>query len=203
METKEDTVLSAKTREKLQVGVAALVDELRGYVDLDGSNFDHTAKRVVRMYEELFEGVKQDPAKLLQVHFPAQHYDELITVCNIDFVSMCAHHLLPFVGYAHFAYLPDEGVVGLSKIPRMIRALARRPQIQEKLTQDIVNLFQRVVRPHGCAVLVDAWHSCVAVRGVREPRAMMRTTALAGSFQLNPSLKREFFDTIALEVRRF
>jgi GTP cyclohydrolase I len=178
-----------------------MIDLQRG-MDVDGENLKGTPDRMLRSYEEMFRGLGQDPAAVLQTAFPDGNYDEMVTVCNIDFVSVCAHHLLPFVGYAHFAYLPDRKVVGLSKIPRLVDILARRPQIQENLTRKIADIFQEVVEPRGCAVLVDAWHACVAIRGVQKPRAMMRTTALTGWFLEKPHLKREFFDTIALEIRR-
>jgi GTP cyclohydrolase I len=109
---------------------------------------------------------------------------------------------LPFVGYAHFAYLPDGKVVGLSKIPRLIDILARRPQIQENLTRQIVDVFQKTVEPRGCAVVIDAWHACVAIRGVQKPRTMMRTSALTGWFLEKSDLKQELFSLINLEVRK-
>lgn len=198
----EDAILTVSTHHALVEAFSALNRDIEDKVDIDKENLERTPLRIVGAYEELFWGLGKDPAAVLQTSFPDGNYDEMVTVCNIDFVSVCAHHLLPFTGYAHFAYLPDKRVVGLSKIPRMIDILARRPQIQENLTRRIVDVFQQVVEPRGCAVLVDAWHACVAIRGARKPRAMMRTTALTGWFLERPHLKREFFDTIALEIRR-
>lgn len=151
-----------------------------------------TPKRFVRGFSELISGVHQDPEAVLKTGFEENHYNQMVAVEQIDFVSVCAHHLLPFHGVVHFAYLPNKKVVGLSKIPRMVEILSRRPQIQEQLTQQIVDTFQKVVQPKGCGCMIEAWHACVGIRGVRKPNTRMRTTALAGLFLTKPSVKEEF-----------
>lgn len=151
-----------------------------------------TPLRVVESYRELFSGVGKDPAEVLRVSFEEAHYNQMITVESIDFVSSCQHHLLPFYGTVNFSYLPDKRIVGLSKIPRMIDILARRPQVQERLTQQIVDTFQETVQPLGCAAMVRAWHACAAIRGVKKPNIRMRTTALTGYFLAKPAVKEEF-----------
>jgi GTP cyclohydrolase I len=204
MPDKKDAVLGPQTELELVQTLWKVIHDLSAAgMDLDPKNLGQTPVRVVRSYQELFSGLLKDPAEVLKTSFPDGSYDELVTVCNIDFVSICAHHFLPFVGYCHFGYLPDKKVVGLSKIPRMVDILARRPQIQESLTRKIADTFQEVVEPRGCAVSIDAWHSCVSIRGVQKPRAMMRTTALTGWFLEKHHLKREFFDTINLEIRKW
>ena len=153
---------------------------------------ERTPTRVVNAYSELLSGVREDPALVLRISFEETSYDEMVTVEDIDFVSVCAHHLLPFFGFCHFAYLPDKRIVGLSKIPRMIEILARRPQVQERLTRQIVDVFQQEIQPLGCGVMIRAWHGCVACRGVRKANLRMRTTALRGYFRDKPEVKSEF-----------
>ena len=189
----KDFVLSATARAALAAGIEAMLLEVNGgSLDL---HTEDTPRRVVKAYEELLSGVGKDAAMALNTHFDEHHYNQMITVANIEFVSMCSHHLLPFHGVAHFAYIPDGKVVGLSKIPRMIDILAHRPQVQERLTQQIVDTFQSVVGPLGCGVMLEAWHACMGIRGVRKPEAMMRTTALTGLFLTKPEVKEEFLLT--------
>lgn len=188
----EEPVSGVTWKTALATGIEALLD-FYGYQS--DPHVRGTPMRVAQAFAELFSGVGQDPAAVLTTCFEENHYDQMITVCNIDFVSICAHHLLPFHGQAHFAYLPDKQIVGLSKIPRMVEILARRPQIQERLTQQLATVFQETVKPRGCAIMVEAWHACVGVRGVRKPGVSMRTTALTGLFLSNPAAKEEFLLT--------
>lgn len=165
-----------------------------------------TPKRVVKAYSELMDGCSKDPTSVLKttngsLSFPESGYDEMITISNIDFVSLCMHHLLPFQGLVHFAYLPNKQVVGLSKVPRLVDILAHRPQVQERLTRQIVDIFQAVINPLGCAVMVEAAHDCVGCRGVRKPSVRMRTTALTGVFLTKPEVKEEFLMTALHGVR--
>ena len=156
--------------------------------------YDHialTPERVVRAFEEYTSGCRQDPASVLTTLFPGV-YDEMVHVTHINVVSMCAHHLCPIIGKAHFAYVPDGRVVGLSKIPRMVNILARRPQIQEDFTEEIVDTFYQAVRPKGCAVSVKAYHFCMIARGVREQAAVTATTAMRGCFKEDASTRAEF-----------
>jgi len=161
-------------------------------VSAEEDHIERTPERLVKAYEELFSGVGQDPAAVLRVSFEEVQYNQMITVESIDFVSVCMHHLLPFFGFVSFAYIPNKKVVGLSKIPRMVEIIARRPQVQERLTQQIVDVFQETVMPLGCGAMVRAWHGCVACRGVRKDNVRMRTTALRGVFLDKPEVKAEF-----------
>lgn len=154
-----------------------------------------TPGRFVASLAEYFWGLKQDPKEILARSFSQGTYDEMVTVRDIRFVSFCAHHLVPFLGKVHFAYLPAERIVGLSKIPRLVEVFARRPQVQEKLTVEIADTFQQQLAPRGCGVVVDAVHLCMAIRGVKKEGAVTRTTALRGCFS-NGSSKHEFLETV-------
>lgn len=154
----------------------------------------NTPQRVVDSYKELFSGCNQDPdAVLEEALFRAEHIDQMVTTKDLTIYSMCVHHLLPFFGHATFAYIPAEHIVGLSKIPRFIDIICKRPQIQENLSQQIVNTFQRVVKPYGCAVMIRAYHLCNLMRGAEEHEAYTETTALTGVFKTNA--KAEFLQT--------
>jgi len=157
-----------------------------------------TPNRVVRMYEdELLMGLGADPASVLSssitkvTGFPNHQYDQMVIVKDVEFVSWCAHHLLPFIGHVHFAYLPGKKLVGLSKIGRLIDVLSKRPQLQELLTSQIVDVFQKVVQPKGCGACISALHTCMSVRGVKKAQATTITTALRGCFK-KPDVKAEF-----------
>jgi GTP cyclohydrolase I len=169
------------------------IDQL--LTEVSPNDLEHIAQtphRFVAAFAELLAGVNEDPAECLRISFEESKYNQMITVENIDFMSVCVHHLLPFYGQVTFAYLPDKRIVGLSKIPRMIDILARRPQVQERLTQQIVDVFQDVVQPLGCGAMIRAWHGCVALRGIKKANARMRTTALRGYFLEQASVKAEF-----------
>lgn len=191
----ENSILSDKGRGALQIAVAQMLAEISPTEDRH--HFQDTPRRYVKGLLELIAGVNQDPAAVLKTGFEENHYNQMVSVEQIDFVSLCYHHLLPFHGVVHFAYLPNKRVVGLSKIPRMVEILARRPQIQERLTQQIVEVFQKAVQPKGCACMIEAWHSCVGIRGVRKPNTRMRTTALTGWFLARPAVKEEFLLSVA------
>ena len=148
--------------------------------DPDREGLEETPDRVARMYAELFSGLHQDPAVHLTKVF-TQEYDELVLVKDIRFESTCEHHLLPFFGKVHVAYIPNGKVVGLSKIPRVVDALARRPQLQERLTGDIADLLMTASAPKGVAVVMEASHTCMTIRGARQPGSSMVTSALRGA----------------------
>jgi len=185
----------------MEVGVGHMLAEVMGhcapkertYLE---QHFKDTPRRVVKAYQSLMEYSKVNPASVLKTKFREPDCDEMVSVVDIEFVSLCMHHLLPFHGKVHFAYLPNKYVVGLSKIPRMVDILARRPQLQERLTRQIVDVFQREIQPHGCGVIIDAWHGCVGVRGVRKPGSKMRTIALTGWFRSRPAVKQEFLTMV-------
>ncbi len=164
--------------------------------DLDRDGLRNTPDRVARMYDEILFGYTVDPVKLLNNALFDVDYAEMVVVGDIDFWSMCEHHMLPIIGQAHVAYLPDKKVVGLSKIPRVVEAFARRLQIQERMTRQIAELIDDLVEPLGVGVVVQATHLCVAMRGAKKPNAHMRTTFLLGSFLDNEKTRNEFFDSI-------
>jgi len=148
-----------------------------------------TPRRVAKAMLECLSGSFVDPALSLTTTFPSEG-SEMIHVAKVRFISYCAHHLMPFVGSYSFAYIPDEKIVGLSKIPRMIEVLCARPQVQEKLSREIVDIFQENIKPKGCAVSMDAAHFCMCCRGVKK-YATTRTTALTGIFT-SQEVKQEF-----------
>ena len=148
--------------------------------DPDREGLLETPDRVARMYAEVFSGLHQDPRTHLTKLF-TQKYDELVLVKDIRFESTCEHHLLPFIGTAHVAYIPDGQVVGLSKIPRVIDVLSRRPQLQERLTEEVADLLMSELKAKGVAVVMEASHSCMTIRGVHKPGAAFVTSALRGA----------------------
>jgi GTP cyclohydrolase I len=156
-----------------------------------------TPDRVVRAYEEFFAGYESDPVDILRRTFEEiAGYDEMVVLKDIRFESHCEHHMLPIVGKAHIAYLPDRRVVGISKLARIVDAYARRLQIQEKMTAEIANAIDQVLQPKGVAVIIDAAHQCMTTRGVHKPGVSMVTSRMLGAFRDNPSTRREFLSII-------
>jgi GTP cyclohydrolase I len=158
-----------------------------------------TPARVARMYEEIFAGLKGDPDDLLQVTFEANH-DEMVMVRDIPFASVCEHHLVPFIGRAHVAYIPnDDGrITGLSKVARVVDAYAKRPQVQERLTTQIADTLTRTLEPKGVLVVISAEHLCMSMRGVRKPGSTTVTSAVRGLFRTSTATRAEamrFIDT--------
>ncbi len=147
--------------------------------DPDREGLRDTPKRVARMYAEVFAGMYDDPERYVQTFFSEQ-YDELIVLRDIPFYSFCEHHLLPFEGKAHVAYLPNGRVVGLSKLARVVDAFARRPQVQERLTMQIADLLTKSLQAKGVAVVMEAKHACMTCRGVKKPNSVMITSAVRG-----------------------
>lgn len=158
--------------------------------DPDRPGLVDTPRRVARMYAEMFSGLHKDPAKHLKVAFP-EKYDEMVLVRDIIFTSMCEHHLLPFSGVAHVAYIPNGHVTGLSKLARVVEEIAHRPQVQERMTHEIANLLERELEAPGVAVVIEAEHSCMSIRGVRKPGSKTVTSALRGQFKTNQSSRAE------------
>ncbi|QDV33543.1 GTP cyclohydrolase I FolE [Tautonia plasticadhaerens] len=163
--------------------------------DPDREGLVETPDRVARMYAEVFRGLHQDPRVHLAKRF-TQKYDEMVTVRDITFSSFCEHHLLPFSGKAHVAYLPSGQVVGLSKIPRVIDVLSRRPQVQEKLTEQIADLLMEQLDALGIAVVMEGVHSCMTVRGVQKPGSTYITSAMRGRFRENVATRMEVLSLI-------
>ncbi|MBN1942146.1 MAG: GTP cyclohydrolase I FolE [Phycisphaerae bacterium] len=149
-----------------------------------------TPRRVARMYEELLGGMNSDPAALMDVHF-TEEYDEMVVLRDIPFHSMCEHHLLPFMGKAHVAYLPNGKVVGLSKLARVVEAFAHRPQVQERLTSQIADLIMDKLGARGAGVILEATHTCMTIRGVKKPGSVMVTSAMKGLFRTNIATRAE------------
>lgn len=149
-----------------------------------------TPNRVARAYGELTAGLREDPSLHLQTIFN-ERYDEVVLLRNIEFHSLCEHHLLPFTGKAHVAYMPDGKVVGLSKLARLVEGFARRPQVQERLTTQIADALMEKLNPLGSAVVIEATHTCMTIRGAKKHGATMVTSALRGVFKENPSSRAE------------
>ena len=155
-----------------------------------------TPRRVADLYGEIFAGVGEDPGALLEVGFEEQH-EELILVRDIPFYSMCEHHLLPFHGEAHVGYIPHGRVVGISKVVRLVDCLAKRPQLQERLTSQVADLVEERLRPRGVAVVVRAEHLCVTMRGIRKPGSRVTTSAMRGVFRQRDRTRLEFLSLLA------
>lgn len=155
-----------------------------------------TPDRVARMYAEMFQGLHKEAGDHLSKTFTQETYDEMVVVRDIEFASMCEHHLLPFTGRAHVAYIPRGRVVGLSKIPRVVEALAHRPQLQERLTQQIAEMLMGRLDAKGVAVVVEATHSCMTIRGVKKPGSTFVTSAMLGLFRDRHATRAEFLSLI-------
>jgi GTP cyclohydrolase IA len=157
----------------------------------------NTPARVARMYGELLSGYNMDPAKIINGALFNINYDEMVLVRDIEFYSLCEHHMLPFLGRAHVAYLPAGKVIGLSKIPRIVDMYARRLQVQERMTRQIADLLQTTLEPQGVAVVVEGMHLCSMMRGVRKHDARMTTSAMHGAFRANLATRQEFLENIS------
>jgi GTP cyclohydrolase I len=165
--------------------------------DPDREGLLGTPERVVRAYEEWFAGYNEDPVSILERTFEeTEGYDEMVVLRDIRFESYCEHHVAPIIGVAHCAYLPNKRVVGISKIARVIELYAKRLQIQEKLTSQVANAIQDVLRPRGVAVVVRATHQCMTTRGIRKSGVSMVTSRMLGAFRNNESTRREFLSMI-------
>lgn len=158
--------------------------------DPDREGLLKTPNRVARAYAEMLSGMKSDPRQHLRTVF-TERYDEVVLLRDIEFHSMCEHHLLPFTGRAHVAYLPDGKVVGLSKLARLVDGFAHRPQVQERLTTQIADAMMEELNPIGAACVIEATHTCMTIRGAHKPGSVMVTSALRGIFRENPSSRNE------------
>lgn len=179
--------------------VAAAVREILLAVgeNPDREGLRHTPGRVARMYTELFGGLHKDPEVHLQLTF-SEKYDEMVILRDIPFYSMCEHHLLPFEGKVHIAYLPDGKVVGISKLARVVDDYARRPQLQERLTTQIADLVMRKLGAKGVAVVMQAVHTCMTCRGVRKSGSEMITSAIRGTVKDNPATRNEILSLLRM-----
>jgi len=165
--------------------------------DPERDGLRNTPDRVARMYVELLSGYASKPAEVINNALFDINYDEMVIVRDIEFYSLCEHHMLPFIGRAHVAYIPAGKVIGLSKIPRIVDMYARRLQIQERMTRQIADFIQESLAPQGVAVVVEAMHMCSMMRGVKKHDARMTTSAMHGSFRKNMATRQEFLDNIS------
>lgn len=182
------------------------VDTVRGLVfelikafgeDPEREGLRNTPHRVARMYTELLSGYDIDPQRVINGALFNISYDEMVLVRDIEFYSLCEHHILPFLGRVHVAYIPAGKVIGLSKIPRIVDVYARRLQVQERMTRQIADILQKALQPQGVAVVVEAVHLCSMMRGVKKHDARMTTSAMHGAFRANLATRQEFLDNIS------
>jgi GTP cyclohydrolase I len=165
--------------------------------DPDREGLADTPKRVSKMYEEIFSGLGQDPEKDLEIFFQDEKYEELVLVKDIPFYSMCEHHLTPFFGKAHVAYLPKHGkLTGLSKLARVVETAARRPQLQERITATIADAMMKKLEPYGVIVVIEAEHMCMTMRGVNKPGSKTITSAIRGLFKTDSKARAEVLSMI-------
>ena len=176
--------------------VEAAVRELLAAIgeDPDRSGLVGTPDRVARACEEIFGGMQEDPGQYLRKQFHEPGTEEMVIVRDIDFNSMCEHHLLPFTGKVHIGYIPDGRVVGLSKLARVVETVARRPQLQERMTETIASLLKDELGARGAGVVVEATHSCMTIRGVKKPDAYCVTSAMKGTFRTDARTRAEFLN---------
>jgi len=163
--------------------------------DPDREGLSETPSRVAKMYAELFKGLHRDPRIHMHKYF-TEKYDEIVLVRDISFNSMCEHHFLPFIGKVHIGYMPNGRVVGLSKLARVVDVVSKRPQVQERMTEEIANLLLEELRVRGVAVVVEAVHTCMTVRGVQKPGSVCTTSAMKGSFLKNHATRAELLTLI-------
>jgi GTP cyclohydrolase I len=163
--------------------------------DPDREGLLETPARVARMYAELFAGLHEDPRVHLKKFF-TEKYDEVVLVRDISFNSMCEHHMLPFMGMAHIGYLPNGRVVGLSKLARVVEVVSRRPQVQERMTETIADLLVEELDAKGVAVVIEATHSCMTIRGIKKPGSLCVTSAMRGVFRSHLSSRSEIMTLI-------
>ncbi|QSQ08836.1 GTP cyclohydrolase 1 [Koleobacter methoxysyntrophicus] len=180
--------------EKIQRAVKMILEAVGEDTEREGLR--DTPLRVAKMYSELFSGLHRDPKDELEVYFNEDH-EEMVLVRDIPFYSMCEHHLLPFMGKAHVAYIPRKGrLTGLSKLARVVETVSKRPQLQERITSEIADAIMEVLNPHGVAVVIEAEHMCMSMRGVRKPGAITVTSAVRGIFRTNEASRSEVLSLI-------
>ena len=180
---------------EIQSAVSCILKAVGENPDRDG--LKRTPERVARMYAELLSGYHTDPVAVVNDAIFEVEYDEMVIVRDIEFYSLCEHHLLPFMGRVHVAYIPKGKVIGLSKIPRIVDLFARRLQVQERMTRQIADLIHDLIHPQGVAVVVEGLHLCMMMRGVQKHNARMTTSAMHGAFRSNLATRQEFLDNIS------
>jgi len=179
--------------EKIEKAVREILQAVGEDPDREGLRM--TPKRVARLYAELFSGLSEDPRQHIKPVF-TEKYDEIVLLKNIPFYSVCEHHLLPFMGHAHVAYLPEGKVIGVSKLARIVSSFARRPQVQERLTTQIAEFIMQQLNARGVTVVLEATHTCMTIRGVKKPGSVMVTSAMLGVFRRDARSRSEVMSLI-------
>jgi GTP cyclohydrolase I len=200
IEFDDNPIQPSRSRSKIDAPEiqAAMVQILKAVgEDPQRDGLKRTPERVARMYGELLAGYQVDPNTVVNDALFEVKYDEMVIVRDIEFYSLCEHHLLPFMGRVHVAYIPDGKVVGLSKIPRIVDLYARRLQVQERMTRQIADFIRDLLHPQGVGVVVEALHLCMMMRGVRKHNARLTTSAMHGAFRANLATRQEFLDNIS------
>lgn len=185
MDEKDKTSVDVERIEKAVREILLAVGE-----DVEREGLKGTPERVAGMYAELLAGMQEDPHKYIQRVF-AENYDEIVLLRDIPFYSICEHHMMPFIGIAHVAYLPSGAVLGVSKLARIVDCFAKRLQVQERLTDQIADFLMKNLKPRGVAVVLEASHSCMTIRGIKKPGSVMVTSALRGIFKSDPKSRSE------------
>jgi GTP cyclohydrolase I len=194
--------LNASELKKKDIDTAAIESAVLSMLHAFGEDpqregLKNTPNRVARMYPELLSGYSMDPIKLVNGALFNVDYDDMVIVRDIEFYSLCEHHMLPFIGRAHVAYIPRGQVIGLSKIPRVVDMYSRRLQVQERMTRQIADFIHKLLNPQGVAVVVEALHLCSMMRGVKKHDARMTTSTMLGSFRTKIATRQEFLDNIS------
>lgn len=179
--------------EKIEKGVRLILEGIGE--DISRPGIKDTPKRVARMYAEIFSGLKTPDEDLLRT-IEGETHDEMILLKDIPFYSICEHHLLPFFGKAHIAYIPSGKIVGISELVKALELLAKRPQVQERLTSQLADLILEKLRPKGCMVIIDAEHLCMSMRGIKKPGSKTVTSAVRGIFRSKQSTREEMLELI-------
>jgi len=197
-----DKMTDKETSEKIVD--AARVDQVAGIIrdlmtelglNLEDPNLRETDRRVAKMYFEMFSGLRLGTEPKITTFPNDEGYNEMVMVKQIPFYSLCSHHFVPFYGHAHIAYIPSDRIVGLSKLPRIVEFYAHRPQLQERLTEQVISYIDDKLKPQGAMVVIEGRHLCVEMRGVKKPGAMATTSAIRGIFE-NKSVREEFLDLL-------
>lgn len=191
-----DSEMDLKKIEKSVENILEAIGE-----DPNREGLQKTPDRVARAYREMLDGYRTDPIKLVNKALFTVEYDDMVIVRDIEFFSMCEHHMLPFLGRAHVAYLPNDKVIGLSKIPRIVDMFSRRLQVQERMTRQIADFMNILLKPRGVAVVIEAVHMCAMIRGVKKHDARMTTSSMLGAFRNREATRMEFLDNISRGAR--
>ena len=201
-EEDDDIVLSATTVEKSSFDLPAITNSVSQILQAIGEDparegLVRTPERVARAYQEILAGYQTDPVQLVNGALFNVDYDEMVIVKDIEYYSLCEHHMLPFFGKAHVAYVPKGRVIGLSKIPRIVDMFAHRLQVQERMTQQIAEFIQEVINPWGVGVVIEGQHLCMMMRGIKKEQAKMTTSAMLGGFRKRLETRMEFLNRIS------